>query len=68
LLEAAAETAGAIYGPASERFLEHGRLRAEAMRIRDSRAETGSVSNEDWAQIGQLLNGSWLSLWREVNR
>lgn len=62
-----AETSGVIYGMPSESFMEHGRLRAEAMQIRDSRAEAGGVSEEDWAQIAQLLNGSWQSLWQAVN-
>jgi len=63
-----AATAGVIYNMPSEVFVEHARLRAEAMHIRDSRAEAGGVSEEDWARIAQLLNRSWQSLWQALNR
>jgi len=42
--------------------MEHGRLRAEAMIIRDTKAETGGVSEQDWARIDDLLHSSWRSL------
>lgn len=42
--------------------MEHGRLRAEAMTIRDNKAEAGGVSEGDWAKIAELLRGSWRSL------
>jgi len=42
--------------------MEHGRLRAEAMTIRDTKAEDGGVSEEDWARINELLRQSWRSL------
>lgn len=51
-----------IYQIPIERLKEHGVLRAEAMRIRDSRAEAGSLSESDWAQIAELLRQSWRSL------
>ena len=51
-----------IYNLPKEVFLEHGRLRAEAMEIRDSKAETGGVSEEDWQKIDELLHQSWRSL------
>src|SRR6266536_3474250 len=43
-------------------LMEHGRLRAEAMTIRDTKAEDGGVSEEDWARINELLRQSWRSL------
>jgi hypothetical protein len=67
LAEALAETAAAIYNLPKEVFLEHGRLRAEAMKIRDNRAETGGVSEEDWQKIDELLHQSWRSLHNAVN-
>ena len=65
---ALAETAAALYEAPVERFAEHARLRAEAMEIRDSGAESGGVSEEDWARIDELLHRSWRSLHNAVNR
>ena len=42
--------------------MEHGRLRAEAMTIRDNKAEAGGVTEEDWRRINELLRQSWRSL------
>ena len=66
LANALAETASAIYNLPKEIFLEHGRLRAEAMEIRDSKAESGGVSEEDWQKIDELLHQSWRSLHNAV--
>ena len=66
---ALAETASAVYNLPVEAFLEHGRLRAEAMKIRDTKAEsTGGVTEEDWRKIDELLHESWRSLHKTVNR
>jgi hypothetical protein len=51
-----------LYGLPAERFMEHGRLRAEAMTIRDTKAEGGGVTEADWARIDELLHQSWRSL------
>jgi hypothetical protein len=59
---ALAELQAEIYRVPIERLLEHGRLRAEAMTIRDTKAEAGGVSEADWAQIDKLLHESWRSL------
>lgn len=67
LARALAETVAVIYEMPAERFLEHGDLRARAMEIRDTKAETGEVSDEDWQKIDELLHGSWRSLHRIVN-
>ena len=56
-----------LYGIPAERLMEHARLRAEAMTIRDDKAEAGGVTEEDWARIDQLLHASWRSLWEAVN-
>jgi hypothetical protein len=68
LARALADTAAAIYQIPPENFLEHGRLRAEAMRIRDTKAETGGVTEEDWQHIDELLHTSWRSLRDAVDK
>jgi hypothetical protein len=60
--KALAELQAAIYNVPVERLMEHGRLRAEAMTIRDTKAEQGGVTEADWARINELLRGSWRSL------
>ncbi|HSK71177.1 MAG TPA: hypothetical protein VK892_05745, partial [Pyrinomonadaceae bacterium] len=67
LAQALAETAAEIYKMPTENFLEHGNLRAEAMKIRDTKAESGGVSEEDWQKIDKLLHQSWRSLHTAVN-
>jgi hypothetical protein len=63
---ALAELQAEIYHVPVEKLMEHARLRAEAMRIRDTKAETGGVMEADWARIGELLRQSWRSLSRAV--
>jgi hypothetical protein len=62
LERALAELQAEIYQVPLERVLEHGRLRAEAMTIRDTKAASGGVKAEDWARIDDLLHQSWRSL------
>ena len=64
--KALAELQAAIYQMPVESFTEHARLRAEAMLIRDDKAEQGGVSESDWQRIDELLKGSWQSLWQAV--
>ena len=64
--KALAELQAAIYNVPVERLMEHGRLRAEAMTIRDTRAEQGGVTETDWANINELLRQSWRSLAQAV--
>ncbi len=68
LARALAETAAEVYQMPVENFMEHGRLRAEAMEIRDSKAESGGVTEEDWRKIDELLHESWRSLHQAVNK
>jgi hypothetical protein len=56
-----------LYRVPAERLMEHARLRAEAMTIRDNRAEAGGVTEADWQRIDELLHASWRSLHRAVN-
>jgi hypothetical protein len=64
---ALASLAAEIYRVPAERLAEHARLRAEAMEIRDTKAEQGGVTEEDWKRIDELLHQSWRSLHRAVN-
>lgn len=64
--QACAEAAAALYGLSVDRTLEHGRGRAEAMVIRDTRADRGGVTEADWAAIETLLRRSYASL-RQAN-
>jgi hypothetical protein len=68
LARALAELPAEIYQMPAERFMEHGRLRAEAMTIRDDKAEAGGATEADWARIDQLLHESWRSLYEAVNQ
>jgi hypothetical protein len=63
---ALAELQAEIYHVPIEKLMEHARLRAEAMRIRDTKAEIGAVTEADWVTIGELLRRSWRSLSQAV--
>jgi len=64
---ALAELPAEIYQEPVEKMMEHARLRAEAMTIRDKKAEASGVTEEDWKKIEGLLRASWQSLWKAVN-
>jgi hypothetical protein len=64
---ALAELQAELFRLPAERFQEHARLRAEAMTIRDNKAEAGGVTEADWQRIEDLLRGSWQSLWKVAN-
>jgi hypothetical protein len=61
-----ADLQAAIYVRPSEPFYEHGRLRAEAMLMRDEKAVSGGVAENDWTAINALLDQSWRELWNQV--
>ena len=65
---ALADLQAEIFRLPAERFAEHARLRAEAMTIRDDKADAGGVTEEDWRRIDELLHGSWRSLHAAVNQ
>jgi hypothetical protein len=67
LSRALAELQAAIYHLPVDRFMEHGKFRAGAMTLRDTKAEHGGVSETDWAKIDELLHKSWRSLFEVVN-
>ncbi len=64
--KALAELQAEIYRVPIERAMEHGRLRAEAMTIRDTKADHGGVTEADWLRINDLLKESWRSLAKAV--
>ncbi len=66
LERALAEAAAELYQAPSEKLMEYGRLRTEAMSIRDIKAVSGGVTEEDWRRIEELLQGSWRALWQAV--
>lgn len=66
LEKALADLQAEIYHAPVDRLIEHGRLRAEAMTIRDTKAENGGVTEADWARINELLKESWRSLQKAV--
>ena len=67
LAGALAALSSELYQMPEEVFAEHARLRAEAMTIRDKKAEAGGVNEADWARIDELLHLSWQSLFKAVN-
>ncbi|MGF6775298.1 hypothetical protein [Paraburkholderia sp. GAS334] len=67
LASACAEAAASLYMVSANSTLEHGRLRAQAMLLRDAREEAGSVTDADWATIESLLHLSYLSLGHAVS-
>ena len=62
-----AELPAAIYQLPVEKFTDHAHLRAEAMLIRDQKAEQGNVTEADWQRINELLQASWHLLHQAVN-
>ena len=58
---------GELYHLPADQLMQHARLRAEAMLIRDKAAENGELTEKQWARIEGLLRESWRSLWEVVN-
>ena len=67
LPRALADLQAELFRVPAERLAEHARLRAEAMTIRDDKADEGGVNEEDWRRIDELLHQSWRSLHAAVN-
>lgn len=63
-----ADLQAAIYQVPVDRLREHAAARAQAMLLRDGWAANGSVTPAEWEQIRALLDQSWTSLWRAVQR
>ncbi len=58
---------GELYHLSADPLMEHARLRADAMLLRDRGAEAGNPTEREWAEIDRLLRLSWRSLWDVVN-
>jgi hypothetical protein len=63
-----ADGAAVIYGVKADDLKEYGDARADAMEIRDNKAEAGGVIEQDWQKIDDLLHRSWRSLHDVVNK
>ena len=68
LERALADLAAELYRVPPASLEEHARLRAAAMLIRDTTAEHGATTEQDWQRIDQLLRQSWRSLHQAVNQ
>jgi hypothetical protein len=67
LERALAALAAELYQVPAERLAVHARRRAEAMAVRDRRAEDpGGVTDADWERIAAILRLAWRSLATEV--
>jgi hypothetical protein len=66
LARAVAEAAAELYQVPVDKLMEYGSYRAAAMTIRDTKAATGGVSEDDWREIHTDLLISWQSLWKAV--
>ena len=62
-----AELQSLLYHQPDSDFAAHARLRAEAMLLRDTRASSGGMREEDWTRIRSLLEDSWSGLELVVN-
>lgn len=64
-----AQLQAAIYRRPVGQFEDHAKARADAMLLRDARAEqAGSPSEDDWRRIGALLDRSWVGLQTVVSQ
>lgn len=68
LSRALAELQAEMYRVPMDQLTEHADLRAQAMTIRDTKAEQGGVTEADWAKIDELLHRSWRSLSNVVKK
>jgi hypothetical protein len=68
LARALAEAAAELYSVPPDNLMEYGRLRADAMNIRDDKAAAGGVTPADWRNIETELRAAWQSLWKAVQR
>jgi len=52
----------ALYHCPESAFSAHAEARAEAKLLRDTRADAGGITAEDWCRIGSLPDHSWGSV------
>ena len=56
-----------LYHLPADGVMEHAKLRADAMLLRDSAAGDGAPTEAQWAEIDRLLHASWRARWMRVN-
>ena len=66
LARAVAEAGAELYQVPADKLMEYGRLRADAMKIRDAKAAHDGVTESDWRAIESDLQSSWQSLWNAI--
>jgi len=59
---ALATAASEFYQVPAAKLMEYGRSRTAAMKIRDTKAAAGGVTEDDWRQIESDLQAAWQSL------
>ncbi|MBN3787977.1 hypothetical protein G3N94_13865 [Burkholderia sp. Ac-20353] len=67
LADACAAAAAALYMVPARSTSEFGRLRAQAMLLRDAREDAGSVTKNDWITIESMLHQGYVSLGHAVS-
>jgi hypothetical protein len=68
LARAVAEAAAELYQAPVDKLMEYGRFRADAMKIRDTKAVHDNVTESDWHAIESDLQSSWQSLWKAIQQ
>ena len=66
LPRALAEAAAELYQVPADKLMDYGRYRTEAMKIRDSKAGAGGVTEDDWHKIEADLQAAWRSLSKAI--
>ena len=68
LARAVAEAAAELYQVPADKLMDYGRFRADAMKIRDTKAAHDRVTESDWHAIELDLQSSWQSLWNAIQQ
>ena len=68
LAAALADAVSVIYHVPPETMKDYGRFRAQAMTERHTRAKGGSLSDEDWQLVENMLVASYRSAWESLRR
>ena len=63
---ALAEAGAELYQVPADNLIAYAVYRADAMKIRDTKAAAGGVTEDDWRQIESNLQTSWQSLWKAI--
>jgi hypothetical protein len=66
LPRALAEAAAELYQVPADKLMEYAQFRANAMKIRDTKAAAGGVTEDDWRKIETELQASWQSLSKAI--